>query len=179
MRQVPLLDSRLPGQHRRLAALGLVLTVALLGAAPVGAAMALNPDVRQTSIQQTICTSGYSASVRPSTSYTNGVKRKLLRNAGQSESATQNYELDHIVPLALGGHPRSLDNLMLQPWEGSDGAKRKDRLEVKLQCLVCTGQVPLADAQREIYRDWQGAYHRYATVKCHRSRKPRAEPRLR
>jgi len=65
-------------------------------------------------------------------------------------------------------HPRSLDNLMLQPWEGTSGAKRKDRLEVKLQCLVCAGQVVLAEAQQAIYADWPKAYHRYPVVKCQR-----------
>jgi hypothetical protein len=59
---------------------------------------------------------------------------------------TISYELDHIIPLAIGGHPRNLDNLGLQPWEE---AKRKDRIEVKLQCLVCAGQVALANAQRD------------------------------
>ncbi|MFT3848515.1 MAG: hypothetical protein QM739_07480 [Propionivibrio sp.] len=51
------------------------------------------------------------------------------------------------------GHPRSLDNLMLQRWEGTTGAKRNDRLEVKLQCLVCAGQLGLAEAQQAIYTD--------------------------
>jgi hypothetical protein len=77
-------------------------------------------------------------------------------------------KFDHVIPLALGGHPRKLDNLALQPWDGDDGAKRKDRIEVKLQCLVCSGQVSLADARREIIEDWQAAYHRYARVKCRR-----------
>ena len=53
----------------------------------------------------------------------------------------------HVIPLALGGHPRKLDNPELQPW---DEAMRKDRIEVKLHCLVCSGQVSLTDAQREI-----------------------------
>lgn len=43
---------------------------------------ALNPEVRQTAIGQTICVPGYTRQVRPSTSYTDGVKRKLLRVAG-------------------------------------------------------------------------------------------------
>jgi len=130
--------------------------------------MALNPDVTQHTIAQTICVPGYTKTVRPSTNYSNGVKRKLLREAELDESDKSDYELDHIVPLALGGHPRSLDNLMLQPWEGTSGAKRKDRLEVKLQCLVCAGQVGLAEAQQAIYTDWPKAYHRYAVVKCQR-----------
>ncbi len=135
---------------------------------PAFAGMALNPDVRQETINETICVPGYTKEVRPAVSYTNGVKRKLLREAGIDESRMSDYELDHIVPLALGGHPRSLDNLQLQPWDGENGAHRKDRIEVKLQCLVCTGQVPLAQAQEEIYADWQAAYHTYARIKCHR-----------
>jgi len=43
-----------------------------------------------------------------------------------------------------------LTNLQLQPWGRENDAKRKDRIEVKLQCLVFTGQVSLGDAQREI-----------------------------
>jgi hypothetical protein len=41
---------------------------------------------------------------------------------------------------------------------------------VKLQCLVCSGQIELSDAQPEIVEDWQGAYHRYARVKRARPR---------
>jgi hypothetical protein len=122
---------------------------------------ALNPDVRQETIQQTICVSGYTASVRPSTTYTNRVKAKLLRETGRSPTAAADYELDHRLPLALGGHPRNLKNLELQPWEGEDGAKRKDRLERRLQRLVCAGSEPLANAQRAIYQDWKDAYRRY------------------
>ena len=105
---------------------------------------ALNPDVTQDTIAQTICVPGYTKSVRPSTSFTNGVKMLLLKCSGLDASTAPDYELDHVIPLALGGHPRKLDNLKLQPW---DEAKRKDRIEVKLQCLVCSGQVPLEIAR--------------------------------
>jgi len=126
---------------------------------------ALNPDVTQDTIAQIICMPGYTKSVRPATSFTNGVKALLLKREGLDPSTALDYELDHIIPLALGGHPRNMDNLELQPW---DEARRKDRVEVKLQCLVCSGQVALADAQKEIVDDWRGAYHRYARVKCRR-----------
>ena len=79
----------------------------------------------------------------------------------------QLFMLDHIIPLALGGHPRSLDNLQIQPWPE---AKRKDRIEVKLQCLVCSGQITLPDAQTLTARDWESAYNTYASVPCHRHR---------
>lgn len=93
-----------------------------------------------------------------------------MREQGLDPDSASDYELDHIVPLALGGHPRNLKNLMLQPWDGEGGAKRKDRLEVKLQCLVCSGQVQLDEAQDAIYTDWQAAYHQYARTKCHRAK---------
>jgi hypothetical protein len=129
---------------------------------------AINPDVRPETIRQTICVVGYTKTVRPSTSYTNGVKRKLLREIGQSNENAVDYELDHIIPLALGGHPRSLKNLMLQPWEGENGAKKKDKLEVKLQCLVCAGQLDLQTARKEIFEDWRGSAKRHQHKHCSR-----------
>ena len=127
---------------------------------------ALNPVVRQQTIDQTICVPGYAKGVRPATSYTNGVKQMLFQRAHMNPALARTYELDHIIPLALGGHPRKVENLALQPWEGENGAKRKDRLEVKLQCLVCSNQVTLREAQQEILEDWQAAYHKYAPLKC-------------
>jgi hypothetical protein len=145
----------------------------LAAAAAYGDHGALNPVVRQETIDQTICVPGYAKGVRPATSYTNGVKQMLFQRAHMNPALAQTYELDHIIPLALGGHPRKVENLALQPWEGENGAKRKDRLEVKLQCLVCSNQVTLREAQQEILEDWQAAYHKYAQVKCRRQRAPR------
>ena len=122
---------------------------------------ALNPDVRPETIDQTICLPGYAASVRPATTYTNGVKHKLLREAGTDTADASKYELDHVIPLALGGHPRNLRNLALQPWDGDDGAKKKDRLEKQLQRAVCARQIGLREARASIYWDWQGTYVRF------------------
>jgi hypothetical protein len=138
---------------------------------------AIDPSVTQENIQQTVCASGYTRLVRPPTSYTNRIKVRLMLNAGIDPSHAKDFELDHNIPLALGGAPRAVENLQLHAWDGADGAKRKDRIEVKLQCLVCTEQVTLTAAQHEI-ADWQAAYHHYATVKCKRSKRqsvPEAE----
>ena len=51
----------------------------------------------------------------------------------------------------------------LQPWEGEDGAKNKDRLERRLQLLVCGGRLLLGDARRASYFDWRAAYRRYGS----------------
>jgi len=69
--------------------------------------------------------------------------------------------LDHRLALSESGHPLALVNLQLQPWEGEDGAKRKDRVERKLHQLVCAGKVLLEHARGALYFDWQDAYRTY------------------
>ena len=152
--------------RRVLAACTLAILVSCTAVPPAATtvavpAEALNPDVRPDTIDQTICLPGYAASVRPATSYTNGVKAKFLRESGGDISNASKYELDHIIPLAVGGHPRNLMNLMLQPWDGADGAKKKDRLEKRLRQLVCSKQLGLRDAQAAVYGDWKAAYRKY------------------
>ena len=131
-------------------------------AEPLGALLA---DVTQASISTTICTPGWTATVRPSTSYTQGVKSKLLKEAGMNPDRAVDYELDHFVPLALGGHPRSLDNLWLQRWDGEWNAHVKDRLERRLQVMVCEGRLTLRAAQAAVERNWKRAYRRYVVEK--------------
>ena len=60
-------------------------------------------EVTQMTITSTICVPGWTATVRPSTSFTQGVKKKMLQQAGKDPSEALRYELDHFVPLALGG----------------------------------------------------------------------------
>jgi hypothetical protein len=107
----------------------------------------MTTGLTQASIQKTVCMPGWTASVRPSASFTGGIKRRMLRQAGLKPSEGANYELDRFVPLALGGHPRSLENLWLQPWAGEWSAKHKDRLERSLQVAVCAGKVSLSAAR--------------------------------
>ena len=121
-------------------------------------------EVTQDTIQTTICVSGWTATIRPSTSFTNGLKQLMLSRAGLSSGDASNYELDHYVPLALGGHPRSEDNLWLQPWNGTWSAKVKDRLERRLQVMVCAGEVTLHAAQQAIQKGWRAAYRKFVAV---------------
>ncbi len=103
---------------------------------------------------------GYTTAVRPSTSFNNGIKAKLMREAGIAPEAASTLKLDHRVSLSVGGHPRHLSNLGLQPLEGPGGAQGKDQLERRLQILVCARQLPLA-SQWVLYSDWQSAYRQY------------------
>jgi len=87
------------------------------------AAQVVNLDVTQDNIRETICTRGWTDTVRQPKAWTDKIKRELLADFG---GAPKDYELDHKMPLAVGGHPTDLNNLKLQPWEGPDGAKAKD-----------------------------------------------------
>lgn len=64
------------------------------------------------------------------------------------------YEVDHLVPLELGGSPDDIRNLWPQP---ITVAKTKDKVEDELHKLVCSGQMPLAQAQAAIAKNWTTA----------------------
>jgi hypothetical protein len=115
----------------------------------------LNPDVSPATIAHTICVSGWTKGVRPPTSWTNGVKYGLMAKAGIPRSKSLLYELDHRIPIELGGAPKDPANLWLQPWVGVDGARAKDVLETALKRGVCAGRVPLASAQTCMAGKWQ------------------------
>ncbi|MFE4874282.1 hypothetical protein [Streptomyces sp. NPDC056682] len=120
---------------------------------------ALNSDVTQDTIYDTICVSGYSSSIRPPVSYTNALKVQQIGEYGYSDTNTADYEEDHLIPLSLGGNPRSPQNLWPQPrYEvGGYSASDKDTVEYKLYQAVCAGTVQLAPAQQAIATDWTTA----------------------
>jgi hypothetical protein len=62
----------------------------------------------------------------------------------------ENYELDHKIPLCLGG-PDKWSNLQLQPWEE---AHEKDKDEWRLCRAVCAGKMTQSDAVKEITDKW-------------------------
>jgi hypothetical protein len=76
---------------------------------------------------------------------------------------SQSYELDHLIPLDLGGADEDA-NLWPEPRRSVEpewNAERKDRLEWKLADLVCGGQLDLATAQKAIRDNWVDAYRTY------------------
>jgi hypothetical protein len=111
---------------------------------------AINPDVTQATIGTTICRSGWTDTVRPSTSVTNRWKAQLMA----SYQVTVPNELDHLVALSLGGAP--LDPRNLWPEPGSI-PNPKDAIEGKLNRAVCAGRVTLTAAQTAIATDWTTA----------------------
>jgi hypothetical protein len=126
--------------------------VALLASASIAqaASLPLNPAVTQASIDETICVRGWTKSVRPPFEVTNAIKLKKLRERGLTEADKSRFELDHIIPLALGGSPDDTRNLRLEPWPEAD---RKDGVEACLAHAVCAGRISLNEARRRIWKD--------------------------
>jgi hypothetical protein len=78
----------------------------------------------------------------------------LLAAINEPIERRNRYELDHKIPLALGGAVIDRRNLALQPIEE---AREKDAVEACLSSLVCQGKIDLDDAQSAIWEDWKEA----------------------
>jgi hypothetical protein len=96
-----------------------------------------------------------------------GFHTSAVRNVPQSEKFAvereyglapayygRSLEIDHIVPLELGGS-NAIANLFPERGYGA-----KDRLENRLHQLVCSGRMTLAAARAGIARNWPALYRR-------------------
>ena len=142
----------------------------LLAAATVGAAAADLPDslktpgaARDITVQE-LC----STSTRP---YRETMERDAKKEAyrryeleGNCDgycSGPEGCEVDHLIPLELGG-ANDIRNLWPEPFDGTVwNAHVKDRLETFLHRQVCENDMPLRQAQNEIASNWIDAYRRY------------------
>src|SRR5262249_49853027 len=93
----------------------------------------LNPDVRQETIAETICVTGWTRTIRPSTDYTSELKVEQMREYGLGGDPSD-YQEDHLISLELGGHPTDRRNLWPQP---RPHAEEVDRIENELNQRVC------------------------------------------
>jgi hypothetical protein len=132
---------------------------------PVLTPGSLNTAVTQDTIASTICTSGWTATIRPPTSYTNSLKVTQIAQYGYTDTSLASYEEDHLISLELGGNPTDPRNLWPEPYtialpDGrSVGAHVKDGFETKLKSQVCSGALTLAEAQAEIGIHWVHFYY--------------------
>jgi len=115
------------------------------------------PGITQANLHTTICRSGYTRDIRPPVSFTAPLKRALMKVYGSTGSPLT-YELDHLIPLELGGSPTATANLWPEPLSGVTGATVKDSIESQLHRTVCQGREPLAVAQRAIATNWTTAH---------------------
>jgi hypothetical protein len=118
---------------------------------------ATDSRVTQDNIKQTICVSGYTSTVRPSSSITNKIKVERMQAYGFTDSMG-NYELDHLISLELGGSPDSVQNLWPESYNIPCGARAKDKVENLLHSEICKGSISLEEAQHEIVDNWEEVY---------------------
>jgi hypothetical protein len=135
---------------------------------------ALNPKVSQRSLAVTVCHTGYTTSIRPSSTITG--KEKVANAASYHYTGSLAYaEYDHLISLELGGDPNDRRNLWVEPpspgHTASQGVNNpKDATENYLKALVCnyvhllshhhgtaTSYLPLAAAQNLIAANWTTA----------------------
>ncbi|MCA6093409.1 hypothetical protein LE181_14725 [Streptomyces sp. SCA3-4] len=122
---------------------------------------ATNPKVTQATLKTTICRSGYTADIRPSTNITGREKTANAASYGYKGSL-KDAEYDHLISLQLGGDPNDPRNLWVQPpspghKEGAGPNNPKDSVESKLKAAICAGKTDLVKAQKAIVKDWTTA----------------------
>jgi hypothetical protein len=89
------------------------------------------------------------------------VERRVFEAYGIDQADTRAYEVDYLITPALGGSD-DIRNLWPQSYSATTwNARVKDALEDRLRHLVCTGELDLATAQRDISKDWIAAYKHY------------------
>ena len=99
-----------------------------------------------------LCAPGYRTSTyRPPSSQTSWAKYHVVEPAYGQRNVPG--ELDHLVPLELGG-----SNDMTNFWvEAGKIPNPKDAVENHLHAMVCAGKISLRTAQLDIAHDWMTA----------------------
>jgi hypothetical protein len=89
------------------------------------------------------------------------LRERVLEEYGLARQQARYYEVDYLITPALGG-AEDIHNLWPQSYKNTSwNAQVKDALEDHLRDLVCSGEIDLETAQREIAMNWIDAYKKY------------------
>ncbi len=111
-------------------------------------------SVFRDSSPKVFCKSGYTKLVRHVTSAT---KRRVYAEYGIGSHPAGQYEVDHLVPLELGGS-NSIANLFPEAASPHPGFHEKDRLENETHDRACDGRNSFRSLQERIASDWTALY---------------------
>lgn len=104
-----------------------------------------------------ICAPGFAKAVR----HTSRALKMAVYAAYHIAPDSGHYEIDHLIPLELGGADVAA-NLWPESYDLKGGnARAKDQLENLLHREVCSGEISLREAQAEIAKNWRAAYRKY------------------
>ncbi|MEY4748908.1 MAG: hypothetical protein RIQ60_1122 [Pseudomonadota bacterium] len=70
------------------------------------------------------------------------------------EVTIADYEMDHIWPIEVGGHPYEPKNLRLLLAQGPSGARAKGTVVKKVHTRLCAGSITLEQAAACFKGDW-------------------------
>ena len=102
-----------------------------------------------------ICVPGYTKTVR---NVPQSLKHVVYAEYGLDyHQPTGSYEVDHLIPLALGGS-NDIANLFPEAAEPAPGFHEKDIVELYLHDEMCAGHIDLHTAQDRIAHDWLTIY---------------------
>jgi hypothetical protein len=100
---------------------------------------------------------------------TSSMKEEAYSKYGINFHLPGQYQIDHLVPLCLGGAD-SQENLWPQSYDNPAwNAKKKDELERVICRMVCDHRYPLADAQTKIRENWIDFYEEIIGVQSDNS----------
>ncbi len=120
--------------------------------------MVLTPGATRAVTREEVCSEA-TAAMAPGVPET--LKMRVFAEYGMSPATADEYEVDYLVTPELGG-AQDIRNLWPQPYSATIwNAHVKDDLEGRLHSMVCSGQMDLATAQRELSSDWISAYKKY------------------
>jgi hypothetical protein len=108
------------------------------------------------SVPKLFCVSGYTKHVRH---VTEGMKDRVYAEYGVTSHRRGQYEVDHLVPLELGGS-NTIANLFPELATPRPGFHDKDELENRAHARACAGQGDWRAMQRRIAKDWTKLYVR-------------------
>ena len=115
---------------------------------PVLTPGAINHNVTQESIQQTVCVKGYTKTIRPPAHFTNKVKKRQLCEYGYTDTNPKYYEEVHLTPPSIGGNPSDPRNLWPKPQISAWDAGKKDQPKFVTYRMVCAQEISFAEVQQ-------------------------------
>ncbi len=104
--------------------------------------------------KELICVPGYTQTVRDVPA---DEQNQVYAEYDIAGHAPGQYEVDHLVPLELGGS-NDIANLWPEPAAPVPGFHQKDQVENYLHEQVCSGAISLTQAQSEIASNWVAVY---------------------
>lgn len=102
-----------------------------------------------------ICQPGYARSIR---NVPVSERDQVFAEYGIASHSPGEYEVDHLVSLELGGS-NDIANLWPEAASPKPGFHEKDRVENYLHSQMCSGAIPLKQAQIEIATNWLKVYN--------------------